>query len=274
KPADSHDAVSDLFAQMSLRTDVDPDPGSAQNPPQPDSPPSPEMQPPPPSQNSLSESALIGQLHLSGIDWDSSSFTASPSQKPQSDKTDVRPVENTARSLKERIIAKNTQKQQLTGPECKVDDCRSIPSVLSNIQKTKRTTTAKSTKNPFRPAARPPKSVSGRSDPSENSKIACKTSPVSDDSDAENRPRPHEARNDVKVQTSKVPKTGPTDPLRPQESGRNEQMSVKAAKTAKKDSHAPVRPAKPILVRRGTVEEDDSDTSLDSPRPLAERLKM
>ncbi|XP_050964577.1 flap endonuclease GEN homolog 1 [Labeo rohita] len=273
KPAVSHDAVSDLFAQMSLQTDADPDPGSTQNPPQPDSPPSPEIQPPPPSQNSLSESALIGQLHLSSIDWDSSSFTASPSQKPQSGKTDLRPAENTACSLKERIIVKNTPKQQQTGPESKVDDRRSIPSVLSKVPKTKTNTTAKTTKNPFRPAARPPKGVSGRCNPTANSKTVCKTSPVSDDSDAENRPGSHKRRNDVKA-TSKPPKTGPTDPLRQQKSGRNEQMSVRAAKTPEKESHAPVRPAKPIQVHRGTVEEDDSDASLDSPRPLAERLKM
>ncbi|XP_052410008.1 flap endonuclease GEN homolog 1 [Carassius gibelio] len=214
KPADSHDAVSDLFAQMSLQTDTDPDPGVTQNPP---------------SQNPLSESALIGQLHLSSIDWDSSSFTASPSQKPQSDRTDLRPAENTSCSLKERIL----QKQQLKSPESEEALCRSLP---TNTQ------TKTSSKNPLRPAARPLKSVSGHRNPSES---VCKTSPVSDDSDAENRPGSHKPRNTVRV-TSKPPKPAPT--------------SVKAAETPEKES--------------GTQEEDDSDTSLDSPRPLAERLKM
>ncbi|KAF4115000.1 flap endonuclease GEN homolog 1 [Onychostoma macrolepis] len=248
KPADSHDAVSDLFSQMSLQTD----PGSTQNPPQPNSPPSPEIQPPPPSQNSLSESALIGQLHLSSIDWDSSSFTASPSQKPQSDKTDLRPAENTTCSLQERIIIKNTQKQQPRSPGSNEDDCRSLP---TNARKTK--PTAKTSRNPLRPAAGPLRSVSGHRNPSE----ICRS--VSDDSDAENRPR-----NRVKV-TSKPPKPGPTDPLRPQTSARNQQTSDEAAKTP----HAAGRPATLIQVHHGTLE-DDSDASLDSPRPLAERLKM
>ncbi|KAK2893177.1 hypothetical protein Q8A67_013165 [Cirrhinus molitorella] len=248
KPSDSHDAVADLFAQMSLQTDS----GSTQNPPQPQSP---KFQPPALSQNSLSESALIGQLHLSSIDWDSSSFTASPSQ---------RPAENTTCSLKEPIIVKNKE----TSRECKADDCRSVPSVASNAHK-KTTATAKTTKNPFRPAARPLKSVSGRSNPSENGKSVSKTNPVSDDSDAENQ----KPRNDGKI-TSKPSKTCSTDPLRPQKSSRNEQMSVKAAKTPEKEPHAPVRPAKPAQVHCGTLEEDDSDASLDSPRPLAERLKM
>ncbi|XP_073694944.1 flap endonuclease GEN homolog 1-like [Garra rufa] len=267
KPADSHDAVSDLFAQMSLRTDANPDSVSTQNPP-----PSPEIRPPAPSQNSLSESALIGQLHLSSIDWDSSSFTASPSHKPPGDKTDLRPAENTT---KEQIITKNketTEKRQPMSREYKVDDHNSIPSAPSNAHK-KTSTAAKTTKNPFRPAARPLKSISGRSYPSENSKSVFETSPVSDDSDAENRPGSHKRTNDIKI-TSKPPKSSPTDPLRPQTSARNEQMSVKAAKTPEKESHAPVGPAKPVQVHRGTVEEDDSDASLDSPRPLAERLKM
>lgn len=240
QPSDSHDAVSDLFAQMSLQTDADPDPGSTQNPLQPDSPPSPEIQPPPPSQNSLSESALIGQLHLSSIDWDSSSFTASPSQKPQSDSTDLRPAENTTCSLQERIIIKNTQKRQQRSPGSNEDDCRSIPATNP---------TAKTITNPLRPAARPLKSVSGRRNPSE----IC-SSPVSDDSDAENRPG-----NRVRVTSKPVP----TDPLRPQTSARSQQTSAKAATTPEKESHA----ATLIQVHHGTPEED-------SPRPLAERLKI
>ncbi|XP_016394861.1 flap endonuclease GEN homolog 1 [Sinocyclocheilus rhinocerous] len=239
KPADSHDAVSDLFAQMSLQTDADPDPGSTQNPPQ-----------PPPSQNSLSESALIGQLHLSSIDWDSSSFTASPSQKPQSDRTDLRPAEDTTCSLKERII----MKQQLKSPESEEDDCRSIP---ANARKTKTSTdpTVKTSRSPVRPAARPLKSVSGRRNPSENCKSVCKTRAVSDDSDAENRPGSHEPRNRARV------------PLRTQKSAGSQQTSVKAAGAPERECHA----ATLIQVHHGTLEED---ASLDSPRPLAERLKM
>ncbi|XP_009298211.1 flap endonuclease GEN homolog 1 isoform X1 [Danio rerio] len=105
--ADSHDAVSDLFSQMTLNTDPQVV-SSAQNPPQPDLPPYPGIQvQTPPSGNSHSVSALIGQLHLSSIDWDSASFTASPSQNTH--ETDLRPAENDNCSLKERII---TNKQQ------------------------------------------------------------------------------------------------------------------------------------------------------------------
>lgn len=105
--ADSHDAVSDLFSQMTLNTDPQVV-SSTQNPPQPDLPPYPGIQvQTPPSGNSHSVSALIGQLHLSSIDWDSASFTASPSQNTH--ETDLRPAENDNCSLKERII---TNKQQ------------------------------------------------------------------------------------------------------------------------------------------------------------------
>ncbi|TRY87198.1 hypothetical protein DNTS_031726 [Danionella cerebrum] len=120
-PEDSHDAVLDLLARMSLKNDIDPEPQSS-------------------SKNSSSEfavigqcstssknsvsavigqcstsskssvtasspsvSALIGQLNLSSIDWDSSSFTSSPLQnchKPEQEISDC--------SLKERIIKKNS----------------------------------------------------------------------------------------------------------------------------------------------------------------------
>lgn len=219
QPVDSHDAVSDLFAQMSLQT-ADQDPGSTQNPLQPNSRPSPEIQPPPPSQNSLSESALIGQLHLSSIDWDSSSFAVSPSQKPLSHRTDLRPAENTTCSLQERIIIRNTQKQQPRSLGSK-EDYETL-----NARKTKTTT------NPSKTPARPLKSVSGRRSPPE----ICR-SPVSDDSDAENR-------------VTSGP--GPTQTR----------------------ANGAGRPATLSQVHHGTSEEDDSDASLDSPRPLAERLKI
>lgn len=189
---------------MSLQTDPDAVLSSetSQKPPQPDSPPPPEIPAPrsPPSQNSPSVSALIGQLHLSGIDWDSSSFTASP---------DPGPAESSTRSLKERIMVKNTRTQHPKSPE----SLRSIPSAT-------------------RTTARPPK-----------------TSRISDDSDAENRPGSQKPRSKVKV-TSK-----PQIPQKP-------------------PNQTPEKPANLVQVHHGKMEDEDSDASVDSPRPLAERLKM
>ncbi|XP_072529974.1 flap endonuclease GEN homolog 1 [Salminus brasiliensis] len=118
KPADSPDVVSDLLAQMSLQTSTETEPSSsletvspsittlesttdqcptatldAPKPPQrssnhceikPEVPPSPYptgtySQ----AQSSPSVSAVLDELHLSSIDWDSLSFTASPSPQPQ-----------------------------------------------------------------------------------------------------------------------------------------------------------------------------------------------
>ncbi|XP_043086685.1 flap endonuclease GEN homolog 1 [Puntigrus tetrazona] len=192
KPSDSHDAVSDLFAQMSLKTETDPDPESSQSPPPP------ETRPPLPSQNPLSESALIGQLHLSSIDWDSSSFTASPSQNPPSDRTDPGPAENTSCSPQEPLMTKNTRKQTPGSPG---PEERSVP---ANGRKTQ------TSRNPHRPKK-------------------------SFDSDEENRQRPR--------------------------------VRSRALKPAR-NQHTLSQ------VHHGTPEEDSSDSSLDSPRPLAERLKM
>ncbi|XP_056311135.1 flap endonuclease GEN homolog 1 [Danio aesculapii] len=111
--AHSHDAVSHLFSQMTLYTNADAQVVlSAQNPPQPDLHLSPGVQTPS-SRNSPSVSALIGQLHLSSIDWDSASFTASPSQNTH--KTDLRPEENDICSLKERITVKKQQTKDSDG---------------------------------------------------------------------------------------------------------------------------------------------------------------
>ncbi|XP_067246890.1 flap endonuclease GEN homolog 1 [Chanodichthys erythropterus] len=243
KPADSHDAVSDLFAQMSLQTDTDPDAvlssETSQKPPQPDSPPSPEIpaQRSPASQNSPSVSALIGQLHLSSIDWDSSSFTASPSS---SDKTDPRPADSSTRSLKERIMVKNTRTQHPKSPE----SLRSIPSAAGATTKTNLQ------QNPSKkPAA---KTAGG---------TVCKTSRISDDSDVENRPGSQKPRSKVKV-TSK-----PQRPQIPRKSPDHEQVRSFPAKT-------PEKPATLVQVHHGKIEDEDSDASVDSPRPLAERLKM
>lgn len=243
KPADSYDAVSDLFAQMSLQTDTDPDAAlsseTSQKPPQPDSPPSPEIpaQRSPASQNSPSVSALIGQLHLSSIDWDSSSFTASPSS---SDQTDPRPAESSTRSLKERIMVKNTRTQHPKSPE----SLRSIPSAAGATTKTNLEQN---------PSKKPAAKTGGGT--------VCKTSRISDDSDVENRPGSQKPRSKVKV-TSK-----PQRPQIPQKSPDYEQMRSFPAKT-------PEKPASLVQVHHGKVEDEDSDASVDSPRPLAERLKM
>lgn len=89
----------------------------------------------------------------------------------------------------------------------------------------------------------------------------CKTSRISDDSDAENRPGSQKPRSKVKV-TSK-----PQRPEIPQKSPSDDQTRSFPAKT-------PEKPAKLVQVHHGKIEDEDSDASVDSPRPLAERLKM
>ncbi|XP_039516457.1 flap endonuclease GEN homolog 1 [Pimephales promelas] len=216
KPADSHDAVSDLFAQMCLQTDTDPDAGLTQKPPQP------EIQRSPPSQNSPSESALIGQLHLSTIDWDSSSFTASP---------DPRSAEDSTRSLKERIMMKNS-------PE----PLRSVPSA---------------------PSANPKQNPPGKPAEKVCKTSVCKTSVC--DSDAENRPGSPKPRSKAKVKSVKITHKSINITHK---SSTDDQMKIK---TPEKEW---LRPASLIQVHHGTLDSEDSDASVDSPRPLAERLKM
>ncbi|KAK7150135.1 hypothetical protein R3I94_009443 [Phoxinus phoxinus] len=254
KPADSHDAVSDLFAQMCLQTDTDPHAGFTQKPPQPEI-------PVPRSQSSPSESALIGQLHLSTIDWDSSSFTASPDP----------------RSLKDRIMMKNTR-----SPE----PIRSIPF----NPKTRTTTNPKQN-----PAGKPAEKVC---------ETVCKTSVC--DSDTENRPGSPKPQSKLKVKSDKITQksdiitqksdkitqksdiiTNKSDQITnksvkitqksdiitqksdiiTQKSANDDQMRIK---TPEKESF---RPASRVQVHHGTFD-SDSDASVDSPRPLAERLKM
>ncbi|XP_067283284.1 flap endonuclease GEN homolog 1 [Pseudorasbora parva] len=172
KPADSQDAVSDLFAQMSLQKEADrgSEPESSGI----------SSRRSPPSQNSLSASALIGQLQLSSIDWDSSSFTASPSQ------------ETSARSRKER--------PNIPEP---------IPSFPSKAPATETTTSA----NIW-------------------------------DSDEANRHGSQKAKPS-------------------QKSSQGEQMRIIPGKTPEKAQG-----------HYGKAEDEDSDASVDSPLPLAERLKM
>ncbi|XP_051546519.1 flap endonuclease GEN homolog 1 isoform X2 [Myxocyprinus asiaticus] len=350
KPVDSHDAVSDLFAQMSLQAATDHQNSDAllrcrsthkpnsdvtahqqqtlqphEIPTQraPSSPTSAGLLPP--AQSSPSVSALIGQLHLSSIDWDSSSFTASPSQQPQCSKTDLRSAENATehaaaptsglnapqwgveRSLKERLIMKNIVRSTAsTDPVVQTQKSKSSESKLSEIKcsrtesnqpipsksslasrciktqpacceektstnlKHQQTLTDKHSqalKNPLISAAMP---HPGHSKPSENiekkPQTVCKMSvcasqrPISDDSDSENRPRSQKPSRPVK--------TSPTHLPRVKKSPNNHHPD----KTPEK--HAVIKSDRLILVHHGKVENDDSDVSVDSPRPLAERLKM
>ncbi|XP_077088150.1 flap endonuclease GEN homolog 1 [Siphateles boraxobius] len=252
KPADSHDAVSDLFAQMCLQTDTDPDAGFTQKPPQPEIPKIP-VQCSPPSQNSPSESALIGQLHLSTIDWDSSSFTASP---------DPRSAENSTRCLKDRIMMKNTHPKS---PE----PIRPIPSAPPADTKPRTTTNPKQN-----PTGKPAEKVC---------KTVCKTSVC--DSDVENQPGT-KPQNKIMVKSVKITQksdkiTQKSDKIT-QKSDKITQKSVKITQESPKDDQMRIktpekqsfRPASLIQVHHGKCDEEDSDSSVDSPRPLAERLKM
>ncbi|XP_056098805.1 flap endonuclease GEN homolog 1 [Rhinichthys klamathensis goyatoka] len=283
KPADSHDAVSDLFAQMRLQTDTDPDAGLTQKPPQPEIPEIP-VQRSPPSQNSPSESALIGQLHLSTIDWDSSSFTASP---------DPRSAENSTRSLKDRIMMKNC-------PE----PIRSIPSAPSanptqnptgkpaeKVCKSVCTTSVCDSDAENRPGSPKPRSkVKVKSDKitQKSDKITHKSIDITQKSDKITQKSDKITHKSIDITQKSDKITQKSDKIT-QKSIDITQKSDKITQKSDKITHKPpiddqmriktpekesFRPASRIQVHHGTLEEEDSDASVDSPRPLAERLKM
>ncbi|KAI4882974.1 hypothetical protein NFI96_001905 [Prochilodus magdalenae] len=130
KPADSSDIVTDLFAQMSLQTSTEQEPSTSSemallsltnlkhktyqcttatlDAPQPSQQSSKQHEiqrevPPSPcptstcsqNQSSPSMSAVLNELHLSSIDWDALSFTASPCPQPQYSMADLRLVRKT-----------------------------------------------------------------------------------------------------------------------------------------------------------------------------------
>lgn len=304
------DIMSDLFAQMSLQTadsgafscstsvqkaisDVVTNPTTEIQTQQiPASPTS-------PAQNSVS--ALIGQLQLSSIDWDSSSFMASPSQPSQSNKTDLTsagsesPSRAVEKSLKERVIVKNdvksralidgVQKTQKPSGSESSESKLSLkadlnPSVLSKGPLCPKTQTniSKPSSNLKDQQSLTAKPLSS-SHPSENTErkpqsVCVRQDSFSEDSDAENRLRSPKHKVKVTSEPQSSIKTIPTHLPRPKNSSNNDQPSAVNTKT----------PEKHTSIIRSTLlhhvnmddddDDDDSDVSVDSPLPLAERLKM
>ncbi|XP_055046384.2 flap endonuclease GEN homolog 1 [Misgurnus anguillicaudatus] len=322
KPSDSHDVMSDLFAQMSLASDSSksiekPSSDVTTNPSQckpqliPASPTS--VAHLSPAQNSPSVSALIGQLQLSSIDWDASSFVKSPSQQSRTDDRSELPVapisslhadiDVNERSLKERVIVKNVIKSDASidamlniqkpkkseSSESKLCDI-SGPKAHSKVPKTQpniagmnakastslkhlKPNTAKhaqATSAPLSSALMPPRINPASSRvPSERKlpSVCVRQDPFSDDSDTENRPQKHKVK--VTSKSLKPEKTGPALPLMVKNSPNNDQLSAKTP-----EKHTNIKSTQLIRLHHVKTDSDDSDVSVDSPLPLAERLKM
>ncbi|KAI7792003.1 putative flap endonuclease GEN-like protein 1, partial [Triplophysa rosa] len=318
KPGDSHDVMSDLFAQMSLQTAADskhsdsgvqkPSSDVIMNPTQSKPPETPQNPASPTSPAHNSVSALIGQLQLSSVDWDSSSFMASPSQQSPSNKTELRsagdgtdltvalvsghpesPQRALERSLKERLVVKNVVKshvsidgvkktQKPSGSESlKADSNPSAQSKVPLCPKTQAKVTKPSTDltdlqtvtakplssshlKPSVPPERKPHSVCVRLDSF---------------SDAENRPRSQKHKIKVTSQPQRPIKTSSTHQSRPQKLSSNDQLSAVNTKTPEKHT-AIIRSTHLHHVKMDDdeEEEEEEEDSVDSPLPLAERLKM
>ncbi|XP_065129561.1 flap endonuclease GEN homolog 1 [Paramisgurnus dabryanus] len=328
KQSDSQsDVMSDLFAQMSLEITSDssrskekPSSNVTMNPSQckpqliPASPTSAVRLSP--AQNSPSVSALIGQLQLSSIDWDASSFVESSSQQSQTDdrpECAVAPISGlhadsdvNERSLKERVIVKNCIKsnasidatlkiQKPSGSESsepKLGDISGpkadskVPKTQSNIvgmnakpSKHLKSNIAKhsqATSAPLSSAMMPPRinPASSRVPSEKNTErkppsVCVRQDPFSDDSDTENRPRSQKHKVKVTSKSLRPDKTDPTHPLMVKNSPNNDQLSAKTP-----EKHTDIKSTQLIRLHHVKTDSDDSDVSVDSPLPLAERLKM
>ncbi|XP_056604666.1 flap endonuclease GEN homolog 1 [Triplophysa dalaica] len=305
KPRDSHDVMSDLFDQMSLHTAADsehsdygvqkPSSDVIMNPTQSKPPETPQNPASPTSPPHNSVSALIGQLQLSSIDWDSSSFMASPSQQSPSNKTELRSAGDATdltvtveRSLKERLAMKNVVKCHVlkdgvqkthkpSGSESlKADSNLSVLSKVPLCPKTQAKVTKPSTDltDLQTVTAKPPNSLHLKpSVPLERKahSVCVRHDSFSDDSDAENRPRSQKHKVKVTSKPQRPDKTSSSHQSRPQKLSCNDQLSAVNTKTPKKHT-AVIRSTHLHHVKMD--DDDEEDDPVDSPLPLAERLKI